>query len=264
MEGGGIRTDIDIDNDITNDHWWKLWLERKVDVGGEQNVEKVELTRSNRSAIAWNSTTASLPKVAWARSNAAVWIASGANILKLISAVAVGAVGSSIAVSSARNGTVLVGHDWGAGNIDPAEEASWRVGAAEEVPVTDSAWGDWSSVCWEAGGASGGWSNGAVAAGCWTHGWRGGVHAHRAGGDWTWAGCWGVDEVDCLAASWNGCASVAIKGSTAESELGDVLADEEVGRRLTLAPQAALATGLCSCFRNVEPSDWGRGGIVWI
>ena len=65
------------------------------------------------SAVAWDSTTASLSGIAWARKSAAIWESGSADILKLGSIVAVVAVGSSVAVAGAGDGTVFVSHDWG-------------------------------------------------------------------------------------------------------------------------------------------------------
>ena len=76
--------------------------------------------------------------------SAAIWESRNADILKLGSTVAVGAVSSSVAVVSTEDGTVLLSHDWGAGDLDPTKEARLTVGAAKKVPVTDGGWGGWT------------------------------------------------------------------------------------------------------------------------
>lgn len=147
----GELTDVNVDNDISEGNvGWRGSIEGNVDGCSQEQCLEVELTlhvgQGGNSGVVWESwdhATASLESIAWARKGAEIWVGRGADVLELNSAVAVRSVGSSVAVVGARNGAVLVGHDGGAGDLDPAKESGWRVGAAEEVPVANSGWSSW-------------------------------------------------------------------------------------------------------------------------
>ena len=70
-----------------------------------------------------------------------------ADIPKLGGTVAGSAVSSSVAVVGAGDGTVLVSHDWGAGDLGPAKEARRTVSAAKRVSVADGGCGGWTERC---------------------------------------------------------------------------------------------------------------------
>lgn len=213
----------------------------------------------------WNHATTSLESIARARKGAEIWVDGGADVLELDGAVAVRSVGAGLAVAGARNGTVLVGHDWGAGDVDPAEKAGWRVGAAKEVPVADGGWSSWDErndgTVWHDGGARG--DSGSVGeGGCRSGDHAGGAHGrvprHAAGRwSWRWSRTLSLNhhEVDEFAAGWHLIALCVVDRAGADLELLDASTAEIVCVDIGLAAQLGYYRRPRRGVGHVEPRN---------